>query len=116
MISSIAPQLRGRQPDRKRKLVSSEDEFVTAALQFLEEIGADTAQVEVEVNLFESGVLDSLATLAFLDFLEQRRGREIEIDKLNIEEISTLGKAYKFAHAHEEAEVDHSDELAGRPT
>lgn len=76
----------------------SEDEFFKVALEFLEEIGADTSEVEAETHLFDSGVLDSLGTLAFLDFLEQQRGAEIEIETLDIDEISTLRKAYRFVH------------------
>lgn len=60
--------------------MSTETEFVSDALRFLEEIGADTAGVDPGTNLFESGVLDSLGTLAFLDFLEQQMGEEIEIE------------------------------------
>jgi acyl carrier protein len=76
--------------------VSSEDEFVKHALQFLDEIGADTSTVEAETNLFDSGALDSLGTLAFLDFLEQQAGEEIEIETLDVKEISTLRNAYRF--------------------
>lgn len=73
-----------------------EDEFVASALEFLAEIGADASGVQPGTNLFDSGILDSLGTLAFLDYLEQQRGDEIEVDKLDLEEISTLARAYRF--------------------
>jgi acyl carrier protein len=88
-------------PPSDRKAVSvatsaSEDEFVQQALQFLAEIGADITAVESDTHLFDSGALDSLGTLAFLDFLEQQAGEEIEVEKLDITEISTLRNAYRF--------------------
>ncbi|WP_371476986.1 phosphopantetheine-binding protein [Kitasatospora sp. NBC_00315] len=76
--------------------MSTETEFVSDALRFLEEIGADTAGVDPGTNLFESGVLDSLGTLAFLDFLEQQMGEEIEIEGLDIDSIATLRGAHGF--------------------
>jgi acyl carrier protein len=80
---------------------STEDEFVQQALTFLGEIGADTGAVEPETNLFDSGALDSLGTLAFLDFLEQHASEEIEVEKLDIAEISTLRNAYRFVLSHQ---------------
>jgi acyl carrier protein len=77
-----------------------EDDFMKNALQFLEEIGADTSEVEPETDLFD-GVLDSLGTLAFLDFLEQQRDDEIDIDNLHLDSISTLRNAYRFVLAVE---------------
>jgi acyl carrier protein len=66
------------------------------ALGFLQEIGADTTGVQPDTHLFASGVLDSLGTLAFLDFLEQQTGGEIDVEKLDIDAISTLHNAYEF--------------------
>ncbi|MCX4745039.1 acyl carrier protein [Kitasatospora sp. NBC_01287] len=80
-------------------IMPSEDEFVRNAVQFLAEIGADSSGLEPETDLFESGVLDSLGSLAFLDFLEQQRGAEIDIDTLNISMISSLRSAYAFITA-----------------
>jgi acyl carrier protein len=69
---------------------ASEDEFVRQALQFLAETGADIIAVEPDTHLFDSGALDSL------DFLEQQAGEEIEVEKLDIAEISTLRNTYRF--------------------
>ncbi|TKA00303.1 phosphopantetheine-binding protein [Actinacidiphila oryziradicis] len=76
--------------------MSTETEFVSDALRFLEEIGADISGVEPGTHLFDSGVLDSLGTLAFLDFLEQQMGEEIEIDALDMDSIATLRGAHRF--------------------
>jgi acyl carrier protein len=76
--------------------MSSEDEFVQNALEFLQEIGADTSLVTPDTHLFQSGLLDSLGTLAFLDFLEQQRGGEVEIDSLDFNAIATLRSTYTF--------------------
>ncbi|MER5276889.1 phosphopantetheine-binding protein [Streptomyces sp. NPDC002809] len=74
----------------------SEDAFVQNALEFLQEIGADTSLVTADTHLFEAGLLDSLGTLAFLDFLEQQRGAEVEIDSLDFDTIATLRSTYAF--------------------
>ncbi|MGH1552024.1 phosphopantetheine-binding protein [Streptomyces sp. L7] len=79
--------------------MSSEDEFVHNALEFLREIGADTSLVTPDTHLFESGLLDSLGTLAFLDFLEQQRGAEVEIDSLDFDTIATLRSTCTFIFA-----------------
>ena len=79
----------------------SEQEFIENALKFLAEIGADVSEIQPETNLFESGVLDSLGTLAFLDFLDQERGQEIEIENLEFESISTLRRTYQFVVGEE---------------
>ncbi|MFC9329775.1 phosphopantetheine-binding protein [Kitasatospora sp. NPDC057015] len=80
--------------------MSTETEFVSDALRFLQEIGADTTGVEAGTNLFDTGVLDSLGTLAFLDFLEQQLGEEIEVEALDIDSIATLHGAHRFVQAH----------------
>ncbi|MBM0274300.1 phosphopantetheine-binding protein [Micromonospora tarensis] len=85
--------------------MSSEAEFITAALQFLDEIGADTSEVEADTHLFDSNVLDSLGTLAFLDFLEQQRGSDIDLDQLDMDEIATLRRAYRFTGGYEPSGV-----------
>lgn len=80
----------------------SETEFVSDALTFLSEIGADISGVTATTDLVESGVLDSLATLAFLDFLENRNGKEIDVDSLTVESISSLQSAYAFVFSREQ--------------
>ncbi|MER5310635.1 hypothetical protein ABT034_22920 [Streptomyces sp. NPDC002773] len=77
----------------------TEDEFVASAITFLGEIGAEAVDVHADTDLFATEVLDSLGTLAFLDFLEEQRGEEIEIETLRIELLSTLRKAYGFVFA-----------------
>ena len=76
--------------------MSTEDEFVQQALKFFTEIGADASGVDAETHLITSGVLDSLGTLAFLDFLEGQSGEEIDVETLDVEAISTLRGAYGF--------------------
>jgi len=77
----------------------TEGKFIEQALGFLDEIGADTSDVRPDMDLFEAGVLDSLGTLAFLDFLEQQQGTGIDIEELDISEISTLQLAYQYVSA-----------------
>ncbi len=76
--------------------MSSEEEFIKNAVEFLDEIGVDTAELGPETNLIDTGVLDSLAILTFLDFLEQQWDKEVDVDELSIDSISTLRRAYRF--------------------
>lgn len=89
--------------------MSSEEEFFADTLTFLREIGADTSAVEPDTNLFDSGVLDSLGTLAFLDFLERRLADEIEVEQLDIESISTLRQAHRYVYVYAYAHVPDRD-------
>ncbi|WP_034260999.1 phosphopantetheine-binding protein [Actinospica robiniae] len=74
----------------------TETEFMEASKGFLEEIGADLSAVDPDTHLIDAGVLDSLAILAFLDFLENRCGGVVQIEQLEIDSIATLNNAYKL--------------------
>jgi len=78
----------------------TQGEFIEQALEFFEEIGVENvSDIEQDTDLFESGVLDSLGTLAFLDFLERQQGTDIDIEELDVAAISTLQMAYQFVVA-----------------
>lgn len=74
----------------------TETEFMDAAMGFLEGIGADVSAVDPDTHLIDSGVLDSLAILAFLDFLENQCGAVVQIEELEIDTIATLNNAFKL--------------------
>lgn len=76
--------------------MTSEDEFFKNAIAFFEEIGVDTEAVSPDTDLIDTGILDSLAILTFLDFLEQQWDSEIDFDDLDTRSISTLERAHRF--------------------
>jgi acyl carrier protein len=69
----------------------------TVRAYILEEFlpGEDPAQLTDEVELFSSGILDSIATLKLVSFLEERFGIAIaayEADSHNLNTIESIGR------------------------
>jgi acyl carrier protein len=80
--------------------VPTEEEFIARARQFLHEIGGQHVDaVDVDANLLESGVLDSLAIIAYVAFVEEQRGSELEMGPVELELIMTLRSAYTLVRA-----------------
>lgn len=77
----------------------TEDQFIDSAREFLAEIGADTQSLTADTHLFDSGLLDSLGTLAFLDFVENLIGDEIDLDSVDVHSFSTLRNTYQVFFA-----------------
>jgi len=59
--------------------------------------GVDSASLDADANLIESGILDSLLLIAFLAFIEKLRGSQLDITPENLPAISSLRGAYAFA-------------------
>jgi len=58
----------------------TEEEFIERARRFLSEIGGvDPASIDPDANLVDKGILDSLLLIAFLAFVEEQRGYEMEL-------------------------------------
>jgi acyl carrier protein len=75
--------------------IPTEEEFIARARQFLREIGGERADaVDVDANLLENGVLDSLAAIAYVAFVEEQRGSELEMGPEELTLIMTLRTAY----------------------
>lgn len=82
-------------PDRSAGEVPSEEEFIARARRFLTEIGGeDATALDPDANLVDSGVLDSLLLIAFLAFVEEQRGYEMEMREEDIKLLSSLRTAY----------------------
>jgi acyl carrier protein len=77
----------------------TEAEFIERARRFLGEIGGvDSSAIDPDANLVDSGVLDSLLLIAFLAFVEEQRGYEMEIQEDDIKLLASLRTAYTLAH------------------
>ena len=68
-------------------IVSATKEFILA--EFLE--GEDPNELTEDVELISSGILDSLATLKLVTFLENTFGIQIEAHEADEEHLNTLG-------------------------
>jgi acyl carrier protein len=58
----------------------------------LREAGHDPARVGDEINLLESGVLDSLGLLSLISDVEDRLGTELELSDAEPEDLAVLGR------------------------
>jgi hypothetical protein len=76
----------------------TEEVFINRARAFFYEVaGVESASLDPDANLMESGILDSLLLIAFLAFIEKLRGSQLDIAPENLPAISSLRGAYAFA-------------------
>jgi hypothetical protein len=76
-----------------------EEEFIRRARRFLHEIGGvDTAELDLDADLLQARVLDSLLLVAFLAFVEEQRGAEVHIGPEEIGLLRTIRGAYSLVH------------------
>ncbi len=76
----------------------TEEEFIERARQFLSVTGGvDPAVIDPDANLVDKGVLDSLLLLAFLAFVEEQRGYEMELREEDMKLLARLRTAYTLA-------------------
>ena len=52
--------------------------------------GEDPAQLTNSVQLVKGGILDSIATLKLVSFLEERFGVEMQAHEINLDNFNTL--------------------------
>ena len=52
--------------------------------------GEDPAQLTDSVQLVKGGILDSIATLKLVSFLEERFGVEMQAHEINLDNFNTL--------------------------
>jgi len=73
----------------------TEEVFIKRARTFFYEVaGVESASLDADTDLIESGVLDSLLLISFLAFIEKLRGSPLDITRENLPAISTLRGAY----------------------
>jgi hypothetical protein len=75
----------------------TEEVFINRARIFFYEVaGVESAALDADANLIESGILDSLLLISFLAFIEKLRGSQLDITRENLPAISSLRGAYAF--------------------
>jgi acyl carrier protein len=65
--------------------------------QFLE--GEDPGELSYSTRLLEDGILDSLATLTVVTFLEETYGIKVEAHEANEDNFSSIEDIEKFVHS-----------------
>jgi acyl carrier protein len=76
----------------------TEEVFINRARTFFYEVaGVESASLDPDANLMESGILDSLLLISFLAFIEKLRGSQLDITREDLPAISSLRGAYAFA-------------------
>ena len=87
----------------------TEEVFINRARMFFHEVaGVESAALDADANLIESGILDSLLLISFLAFIEKLRGSPLDITQENLPAISSLRGAYAFVRLQKP-----DDELCG---
>jgi len=75
----------------------TEEVFINRARAFFYEVaGVESASLDPDANLMETGILDSLLLISFLAFIEKLRGSQLDITRENLPAISSLRGAYAF--------------------
>lgn len=83
----------------------TEEEFIERARRFLSEVGGeDLTAIDPDANLVDNGVLDSLLLIAFLAFVEEQRGYEMEMREEDIKLLARLRTAYTLARPNGRSE------------
>ncbi|HTU46954.1 MAG TPA: hypothetical protein VMF91_17965 [Bryobacteraceae bacterium] len=93
LITSAAPAPPLADPDA---------EFIARAQRFLAGFGANPAALDPDVDLVDTGVLDSLLLLAFLAFVEEQRGHEAQLqpeDIIAIRKLRTASALIRSSHS-----------------
>ena len=87
----------------------TEEVFINRARIFFHEVGGvESASLDADADLIESGILDSLLLISFLAFMEKLRGSPLEITRENLPALSSLRGAYAFVRLRKP-----DDELCG---
>jgi len=87
----------------------TEEVFINRARTFFHEVGGvESASLDADADLIESGILDSLLLISFLAFMEKLRGSPLEITRENLPALSSLRGAYAFVRLR-----NPDDELCG---
>jgi len=75
----------------------TEGEFITEARRYLASI-ADVSEDELgpDVDLIAENLIDSLTLVEFFAFIEEQRGSPIDPERVSLDSLSTIRKAYQL--------------------
>lgn len=61
-----------------------------------EDVLTDSAVIDIDTNLFETGLMDSLATMHLFIQLEENFGIHLDLAEIEIEDFSTVRKINEY--------------------
>ena len=81
-------------------MVATDNEILHAQLRafFSEKLSIEVSSVDAD--LIQTGILDSLALVELLAYIEKEFGTEISLDDIGIEDFHSIAKIAEFVYAH----------------
>ena len=86
-------------------MVATDNEVLHAQLRAF---GSEKLSVEVssvDTDLIQTGILDSLALVELLAYIEKEFGTEISLDDIGIEDFHSIAKIAEYVDAHSQVQV-----------
>jgi acyl carrier protein len=86
-------------------MVATDNEVLHAQLRafFSEKLSVEVPSLDA--NLAQSGILDSLALVELLSYIEKEFGTEISLDDIGIEDFHSIAKIAEYVDAHSPVRV-----------
>jgi acyl carrier protein len=80
--------------------ISTDNEVLHARLRafFSERLSVEVTSVDA--NLAQTGILDSLALVELLSYIEEEFGTEISLDDIEIEDFHSIARIAEYVDAH----------------
>jgi acyl carrier protein len=80
--------------------IATDSEVLHARLRafFSEKLSVEVSSVDA--NLEQTGILDSLALVELLSYIEKEFGTEISIDDIEIEDFHSIARIAEYVDAH----------------
>jgi D-alanine--poly(phosphoribitol) ligase subunit 2 len=81
-------------------MVATDNEVLHAQLRafFSEKLSVEISSVDA--NLIQTGILDSLALVELLAYIEKEFGTEISLDDIGIEDFHSIAKIAEYVDTH----------------
>jgi D-alanine--poly(phosphoribitol) ligase subunit 2 len=81
-------------------MVATDNEVLHAQLRafFSEKLSVEISSVDA--NLIQTGILDSLALVELLVYIEKEFGTEISLDDIGIEDFYSIAKIAEYVDTH----------------
>jgi acyl carrier protein len=81
-------------------MVATDSEVLHAQLKafFSEKLSVEVSSVDTD--LAQTGVLDSLALVELLTYIEKEFGTEISLDNIDIEDFHSIARIAEYVDAH----------------
>jgi acyl carrier protein len=86
-------------------MVATDNEILHAQLRAFFSEKLSVVVSSVDTDLVQTGILDSLALVELLTYIEKEFGTEISLDDLGIEDFHSIAKIAEYVDAHSPVRV-----------